>query len=170
MVGQHPTQNRMAGRTATPRWTRRGAERWPGAWQAACAVAQIRILQGAGLPGRAGEAIVLLVTVLVVSMLGLVPGQSPTVLGAELLGAGLVAWLTLVAIDVRAVRSRVGPSPGVLTGRVVITQVAVLPLLAGGVSLLLRAGGGLYWLVPGVVLCLVVAVLDAWVLLIEILR
>jgi hypothetical protein len=57
-----------------------------------------------------------------------------------------------------------------LAGRVVITQVAVLPLLAGGVSLLLRAGGGLYWLVPGVVLCLVVAVLDAWVLLIEILR
>ena len=64
-------------------------------------MAQIRILQGAGLPGRAGEAIVLLVAVLVVSMLGLVPGQSPTVLGAELLGAGLVAWLTLVAIDVR---------------------------------------------------------------------
>ncbi|HEU4397243.1 MAG TPA: hypothetical protein VFU54_05320 [Actinomycetota bacterium] len=29
---------------------------------------------------------------------------------------------------------------------------------------------GLYWLVPGVVLCLVVAVFDAWVLLIEILR
>ena len=45
-----------------------------------------RILQGAGLPGRAGEAIVLLVAVLVVSMLGLVPGQSPTVLGGELLG------------------------------------------------------------------------------------
>jgi hypothetical protein len=50
-----------------------------------------RILQGTGLPGRAGEAIVLLVAVLVVSTLGLVPGQSPTVLGAELLGAGLVA-------------------------------------------------------------------------------
>ena len=100
-----------------------------------------RILQGAGLPGRAGEAIVLLVAVLVVSMLGLVPGQSPTVPGAELLGTGLVAWLTLVAIDVRAVRSRVGPSPGVLAGRVVITQVAVLPLLAGGVSLLLRRDG-----------------------------
>jgi hypothetical protein len=111
-----------------------------------------RILQGVGLPGRAGEAIVLLVAVLVVSTLGLVPGQSPTVLGAELFGAGLVAWLILVVIDVRAVRGRVGPSPGVLAGRVVITQVAVLPPLAGGVSLLLRAGGGLYWLVPGVVL------------------
>jgi hypothetical protein len=70
-----------------------------------------RILQGTGLPGRAGEAIVLLVAVLVVSTLGLVPGQSPTVLGAELLGAGLVAWLILVVIDVRAVRSRVGQPP-----------------------------------------------------------
>ena len=54
-----------------------------------------RILQGTGLPGRAGEAMVLLVAVLVVSMLGLVPGQSPTMLGAELLGTGLVAWLIL---------------------------------------------------------------------------
>jgi hypothetical protein len=46
--------------------------------------------------------------------------------------------------------------------------VAVLPFLVAGVSL--RAGGGLYWLVPGIVLCLVVAVFNAWVLLIEILR
>jgi hypothetical protein len=52
----------------------------------------------------------------------------------------------------------------------VTAQVAVLPLLAAGVSLLVGAGGGLYWLVPGIVLCLVVGVLDAWVLLVEILR
>jgi hypothetical protein len=38
------------------------------------------------------------------------------------------------------------------------------------VSVLLQAGGGLYWLAPAIVLCLLVAVLDAWVLLIEILR
>jgi modulator of FtsH protease len=58
-----------------------------------------RILKGAGLPGRAGEAIVLLLTVLVVSTWVLVPGQSPTVLGAELLGSGLFAWLILVAVQ-----------------------------------------------------------------------
>jgi hypothetical protein len=73
-------------------------------------------------------------------------------------------------IHVRAARGRVGPSHPVLVGRVVMAQVAVLPFLVAGFSLLLRAGGGLYWLVPGVVLCLVVAVLNAWVLLIEILR
>jgi hypothetical protein len=108
--------------------------------------------------------------VLVVAMLGLVPGQSPTALGAELLGAGLVVWLILVVTHVRAVRERVGPSPGTLAGRVVLAQLAVLPFPVAGVSLLLGAGGGLYWLVPGVVLCLVVAVLDAWVVLVEILR
>jgi hypothetical protein len=45
------------------------------------------------LPGRAGEAIVLLVAVLVVSTLVLVPGQSRTALGAELMVAGLLAWV-----------------------------------------------------------------------------
>jgi hypothetical protein len=129
-----------------------------------------RILKGRGLPGRAAEAIVLLVAVLVVSTLVLVPGQSRTALGTELLVAALLAWLILVVIHLRAVRDRVGPSPGVLAGRIVLAQVALLSFLVAAVSLLLRAGGGLYWMVPGVVVCLVVAVADAWVLLVEILR
>jgi modulator of FtsH protease len=63
-----------------------------------------RILKGPGLPGRAGEAIVLLLTVLVACTFGLVPGQSPRVLGAELLGFGLLPWLILVGIHLGAVR------------------------------------------------------------------
>ena len=100
----------------------------------------------------------------------LVPGQSRTALGTELLVVGLVAWSILVVIHVRALRGRVGPTPTRLGARVVMTQAAALPFLVAAVSLLLEAGGGLYWLVPGVLFCLVVAVLDAWVLLIEILR
>jgi hypothetical protein len=38
------------------------------------------------------------------------------------------------------------------------------------VSLLLRAGGGLSWLVLGVAFSLVVAVVNAWVLLVEVVR
>jgi hypothetical protein len=129
-----------------------------------------RILKGPGLPGRAGEAIVLLLTVLVVSTFGLVPGQSPRALGTELLVFGLLPWLILIGIHVGAVRGRVGPSPGLLAGRIVLAQVAVLPLLVAGISLSLLTGGGLYWLVPGVLLCILMAVLDAWVLLVEILR
>jgi hypothetical protein len=40
--------------------------------------------------------------------------------------------------------------------------------VVAGVSLLLGAGGGLYWLVPGVAFSLVVAIVNAWVLLVEV--
>jgi hypothetical protein len=62
------------------------------------------------------------------------------------------------------------PSRGFLVRRIVLAQGAVLLLLIAGVSLLLLTGGGLYWLVPAVLLCMLDAVLDAWVLLVEILR
>jgi len=51
-----------------------------------------------------------------------------------------------------------------------VTQAATLPVVVAGVSLLVGAGGGLYWLVPGVVFSLVVAVVNAWVLLVEVVR
>jgi len=108
-----------------------------------------RILKGPSLPGRAGEAIVLLVAVLVVSTLVLVPGQSRTALGTELLVVGLVAWSILVVIHVRALRGRVGPTPTRLGARVVMTQAAALPFLVAAVSLLLEAGGGSTGSSPG---------------------
>jgi hypothetical protein len=129
-----------------------------------------KVLQHPGLPGRAAEAVGLLVGVLVACTLGLVPGQSRTVLGAELLAIGLLSWLVQVSIHLHAARHRLGPSTRVLIGRIALAQAAVLPLPISGVSLLLGAGGGLYWLVPAVTLSVVVAVLDAWVLLIEIQR
>jgi hypothetical protein len=46
---------------------------------------------------------------------------------------------------------------------------ASLPIL-GGLSLMLDWGGGLYWLVPGVVVALAGGIVNTWLLLIEILR
>lgn len=45
-----------------------------------------------------------------------------------------------------------------------------LPLGAAGLTLILGAGGGLYWLVPAMILGFGGAVLNAWVLLVEIVR
>jgi len=42
--------------------------------------------------------------------------------------------------------------------------------VAGAISLLVSAGGGLYWFVPAVILGLIGSAANAWVLLIEILR
>jgi hypothetical protein len=61
-----------------------------------------KILKYAGLPGRALEALVVLILVLVVSTLMLVPGQSTILIGAELLGAGLLAWIWVIVLDALA--------------------------------------------------------------------
>ena len=47
---------------------------------------------------------------------------------------------------------------------------ASLPIGLGGLSALMGWGGGLYWLVPGVVVALSGGVINSWILLIEILR
>jgi hypothetical protein len=53
---------------------------------------------------------------------------------------------------------------------VVGISLTLIRFIVCGVSLLAQWGGGLYWLVPGVVLALVVALSNAWVLLVEIVR
>jgi hypothetical protein len=48
--------------------------------------------------------------------------------------------------------------------------MGTVPLVIGGLSVLLETGGGLYWIAAGVVLAICGAVANAWVLLVEILR
>ncbi len=52
----------------------------------------------------------------------------------------------------------------------VVLAAFALPLVAAGLTLILGAGGGLYRLVPAMILGFGGAVLNAWVLLVEIVR
>jgi hypothetical protein len=52
----------------------------------------------------------------------------------------------------------------------VLYQAAALPLLLAGLSLQGRLAGGLDWFALAVILSIAVALLDAWVLLVETLR
>jgi modulator of FtsH protease len=95
------------------------------------------------------------------------------VLGAEVLVVGLAAWGWIVAIQLQLLREwgsmradlRV---PFVL--RVVLGQVASLPLVIAGVAVLWVGPVGLYWLVAGTVFSILAALFEAWVLLVEINR
>jgi hypothetical protein len=51
-----------------------------------------------------------------------------------------------------------------------LIAVGTIPFVVGALSLFAEAGGGLYWVAAGVVLSMAGAVLNAWVLLVEILR
>ena len=128
---------------------------------------------GHGLPGRALEALVLLVAVLIVTILLLVPDQGMVLAGSEVLAVGVVDWAVVVIIQVLVLRNWRSLEPAFrshLVPRVVLCQVSTLPIVAAGVGVMGWGVGGLYWLVVGVVLSLLVGVLDAWVLLVEIHR
>jgi hypothetical protein len=129
-----------------------------------------RILAYDGLPERALETLLLLLGVLIVGIVGLVPAQSTVALGLELF---IVAML-MAAIIFRLPAPRAedtGREPGSRRlGRIGVRLMGTVPLVIGGLGVLFEAGGGLYWIAAGIVLAIVGAVANAWVLLVEILR
>ena len=128
-----------------------------------------QILKYPALPPRAIETLSITVGLLLVSVLVLVPGQSRTVLGVEALTLGVVTAAALLARRLRITRSADEPLTWTAVPIAVI-GAATLPMVAAGISLVVAGGGGLYWLVPGLVLGFAGAVLNAWILLVEIHR
>jgi hypothetical protein len=91
-------------------------------------------------------------------------------LGLAFVALWLPTWLGPSLIQVRTFRRHQYYQLGLAIWRSVLYQLATLPLLLAGLSLLGWLGGGLYWFAASLILSLVVALFSAWVLLIEILR
>ena len=127
-----------------------------------------KVLAFPQLPGRAGESLMMLAAVLVVASLGLIPGQSRIALGAEILAVAGLVWIWPMVLQKRAIIPN-APIHWALT-RALTHQIGTFPLVVCGVSLLLGAGGGLYWLAAGAMLSFTAAIANSWVLLVEIQR
>lgn len=128
-----------------------------------------RILKLPGIPERALETVLLLLAVLLVSIVGLIPGQSNDALGAEFLALGLVFGGVIGRLERRSLPQTPQP-PSQVAMRLFLIVAATLPMILGGVSLLAESGGGLYWIVAGIVFATAGGVANAWVLMVEILR
>jgi modulator of FtsH protease len=128
-----------------------------------------RILKFQGLPERALETVLLLLAVVVVSIVGLIPGQSNVALGAEVLALGLAFGAVVTVLARRSLPQESAPRSWLIS-RLILSTAGTAPLIIGGASLIAEAGGGLYWIVAGIVFAITGAVANAWVLLIEILR
>ena len=126
------------------------------------------ILKHRHLPGRAAATLGTLLCALVVCSFGLAPGQSNRTLGVEILATGAVVSIQAVWVSVGR-RSEGDPLRWTL-GSLPILLFPPLAFVAGGCSLLAGSGGGLYWVLAATVLTFVAASLNAWVLLVEILR
>ncbi|HEY7034164.1 MAG TPA: hypothetical protein VH482_22690 [Thermomicrobiales bacterium] len=119
---------------------------------------------------RAAGSLVLLLAVLVTSTMLLAPGQTVHTAGIELVLAGAVAWIVTTALGFRGLRSVPLPYRENQWMAIGMRQVATIPVVVAGVAALARGAGGLYWLVPGFVAAYVVALFDAWVILVEVHR
>ncbi|MEU7428281.1 hypothetical protein [Streptomyces sp. NPDC040750] len=120
------------------------------------------------MTGRALEALAALLIVLVVSLVALTPALNRGALAVFVLINAVCSAIS----PCRAVRSGRGkgvPTPALLL-RLSAAAALTLTLLAAGTSLAAGQGGGLYWLPAAFVLAVMVAAVNAWVLLVEILR
>lgn len=127
-----------------------------------------QILANAYLPRRAGAALIMTITPLLVAVVLLVPNTSKTALGVELL---VIALLAALALGV-AVSARSPEQPVVMwaIGTLVPVALLVVSTVLAGAGVISESLGGLYWVPIAVVAALLGGVLHAWVLLIEIRR
>jgi modulator of FtsH protease len=129
-----------------------------------------RILQYPALPNRAFTALVLLMTVLVTSSLMLLPGQGRTAVGIEILVITAVLWAWGTRSDVLEYRDKHYYALASFAIDATLFQIAVLPYLIGAILILAGGPAGFYVVAASIILSFIKAVVDAWILLVEIKR
>ena len=129
-----------------------------------------RIITGTQLIPRCAQALFILMGVLLASTFCLVPNQPAAFLGCELAGLGLIVWISATIFQRSASRDNPYVRLRLKVLHMTLTQLSTIPAVIAGVSLIVLRGGGLYWLVAGTIVSFTTALLDAWVLLIEIQR
>jgi hypothetical protein len=120
---------------------------------------------------RAFLALLLLLAILVISSLLLVPGQSYETVGFQILLVGIPIWLGGGVIEIRGWRG-LSPTQNRITyiSNAILLEAATIPYLIAGAMILGNNIDGLDWLSVAIVLSFVKAVVDSWVLLVEINR
>jgi hypothetical protein len=118
------------------------------------------------LASRAAQTLVLFMTSVLAAVL-LVAPQPAAALGAELVALAAVSGAALLILDRRA---------GHDSDQVVVRYIekfspnTVTAVLVGvaGLTFLVKAGGGLYWLIPAAMASLVGGVINAWLFLVRV--
>jgi hypothetical protein len=117
------------------------------------------------LRSRAAQTLVLFMTSVLIAVL-LVAPQPAAALGPELLAVAAVSGTALLILGRRAGHSTERGVSRFIERFSPNTVTAVLVAVAG-LTFILKAGGGLYWLIPAAVASLVGGVVSAWLFLVN---
>jgi hypothetical protein len=129
-----------------------------------------KIVGSGHLPNRALESLFILSLNLLIDSAFLIPGQTCTALGLEVLGGGLTVWAVLTTLHVKTARTIEAPYR--LQGAVAAAQgqLYAFGICAGGAVIAWKGVSGVYVLTPPLLFGYFVALSNAWVLTIEINR
>jgi hypothetical protein len=128
------------------------------------------ILDSQGLPERAAATIAVLALILACASAGLIKAEPVQALGGELVAIALLGWLPQLQ-SMRAALRAVPARPWAQQAfHVIAGQVIAMLVLVAGALLAAAYPSGYYWVAAAVIGGYAVSVLNAWVLLIEILR
>ena len=117
------------------------------------------------LSARAAQTLVLFMTSVIVAVV-LVAPQPPAALGWELLAVAAASGTILLVLDRRAGHGSHQAVARFIEKFSPNTITAVLVAIAG-LTFLLKAGGGLYWLLPAALASLLGGVINAWLFLVR---
>jgi len=118
------------------------------------------------LSSRAAQTLVLFMTSVLMAIL-LVAPQPPAALGWELLAVAVVSGTALLVLDRRAGHAT-GPGAARFIERFSPNTITAVLVGVAGVTFLLKAGGGLYWLIPAAMASLLGGVVNAWIFLVKV--
>jgi hypothetical protein len=119
---------------------------------------------------KASVSLILLVSILIFSLLLLMPQTSLRLTGIEFTILGLIVWGLVTKADLRVYAQTLTDYKNHHLLNLFIDQFAVLPYVGAGIFMLLGNEKGIYLIVPSIVISFIKSVFDAWVLLIEIKR
>ncbi|HSZ85725.1 MAG TPA: hypothetical protein VK787_06820 [Puia sp.] len=129
-----------------------------------------KILSLRNLPDRALLSLFLLLTILIISSLMLVPTQSYLFAGSEISIVAITIYFIAIKMDISIYRKTPADYKNQYFFSIIFNQLSVIPYLFAGVLILVKEENGIYWIVPGIILSFIKAIIDAWVLLVEINR
>ncbi len=133
-------------------------------------LARTIVLRGAWI------SLLILIEVLIVSLLMIIPEQPLTALGAEVGGVGLVCWIVITIMTIyQLLRAGQDGFSEAQTwygrlGMILLSQLITVPVVVGGVLLLLNMESGIYWTLPGLLSALPYSLYMGWVLTVEVNR
>jgi len=120
------------------------------------------ILQTPAHRARAREALLSQLVLLVVAVFVLIPGQGPGALGVELVVVSVIVLVVSLRLQSKTLRRLPASRRATWSVHLIALNAVTIAIAVAGVGLLTNRLGGLLWLVPTILTCLLWSAYNAW--------